>query len=249
MKNTSKPSEAGGPTPPPGLTEPLAESGRLPGFMYRREDQCFVLTPDRHTKAELLGTVMVWGLAAGFLGKAAYIGAGMIGAGMIGAGMIGASWQGGHGSAVFGAALVLLGFVPGATILWITVADLCFGRRPSVLDRGRGEFRIGARVVCGLGDIALLCLHRGHNPDAPKNLRNARYFGSFVLRDGRQVPFGRSVGEYTSGKEPEAEMGDGIAGAKIEVVMQAVAAFLGVEYALTGGPDEGLRPRKGEGGM
>ena len=123
------------------------------------------------------------------------------------------------------------------------------GLREEKVPPGRAGAARGAAVMGSLGDIARLHVRRGHNPDAPKNLRNARYFGSFVLRDGRQVPFGRSVGEYTSGKEPEAELGDGIAGAKIEAVMQAVAAFLGVEYALTGGPDEGLQPRKGEGGM
>ena len=55
-----------------------------------------------------------------------------------------------------------------------------------------------------------------------------------MLRNGRQVPLGLPFRESTSRKLQEAALGDGVAGAQIEAVMEAAAAFLGVEYALTG---------------
>ena len=252
MKKTSNPSESGGPTPPPGPTpgrvEALAASGSLPrfwshpGFMYRQEGQCFVLTPDR--RRQILMTVIVAIPIEAALGVFAYWGALLLQS----------SWLAWHGTsmpgmsltprtdtpglivgAVIGAVLFLLFGVLPAGIVWSNITDLLSRNRPSVLDRGRGEFRVGARVVCGLGDIARLQLYRGHNPEAPENLADARYVASFVLQDGRR--FGLCSYEYKS-----TELGNGVAGAQIEAVMAAVAAFLGVEYALMRWPDDRLRP-------
>lgn len=266
------PAGSGSPTPPPGLTEPLAESGSLPGltprsgvvqlgsgFTYRREGQCFILTPVRPPASKVLMAVMVMSLFVGIFGMVAYFGATMIQDSWLawhGVDVPGVTINGRHPSqagtpalimgAVFGAGLFLFGFVPVAAVAWATGEYFCFGTRPSVLDRGRGEFRVGARVVCGLGDIARLHLRRGHNPDAPELLPDARYYGSFVLRDGRQVPLGLSARTSPFRKLQETELGDGVAGAQIEAVVQAAAAFLGVEYALMGGPDARLRRGEGE---
>jgi hypothetical protein len=261
------PAPSGGSTSPPGLTKPLAESGSLPGltprsgvvhlasgFTYRQEGQCFVLTPVRPPVSQVLMAVMVVTLVAGMFGVVAYLGATVIQGSWLawhGIDVSGVTINGGRPSqagipalisgAVFGAGLFLFGFVPAAAAVWVTGEALCFGTRPSVLDRGRGEFRVGPRVVCRLGDIARLHLRRGHNPDAPENLPDARYYASFVLRNGRQVPLGLSARTSSFRKLQETEMGDGVAGAQIEAVMQAAAAFLGVEYALTGGPDVRLK--------
>ena len=256
IEKTYRVSASGGVPPPlPGLTKPLvtaplADFGSLPRFTYRREGQCFVLTPARHTAPHVLEAVILISLVLVTFGMLA----------VAGAFAIYSSWQAWHGingpgvtingslpsqagtpaivgAAVMGAGLFLFGFIPTASIVWATGKDLCFGTRPCVLDRGRGEFRVGPRVVCGLGDIARLHLRWA----CPAYLPGGRYYGSVVLRNGRQVPLGPRVRESTSRVLQEAELGDGSAGAQIEAVMEAAAAFLGVEYVLTGGPDARLR--------
>ena len=236
------------------MTAPLADSGSLPRFTYRREGQCFVLTPARHTVSHVREALIGISLVLVTFGMVAFAGAFAILSSWLawhGIDATGVTINGSRpsqagtpaivGSAVIGTGLFLFGFVPAAPFIWATGEDLCFGTRPCVLDRGRGEFRVGPRVVCGLGDIACLHLRRGHNPAYPESLPGARYYGSVVLRNGRQVPLGPRVRESTSRVLQEAELGDGFAGAQIEAVMEAAAAFLGVEYVLTRGPDDRLR--------
>lgn len=122
-------------------------------------------------------------------------------------------------------------------LFWNVVETLCYGFRSSVLDRGRVQFQVGARVICDLRAIARLHLRRGYHPDGPSE---ARYFVSFVLRDGRQVPLGLSFHVFGFHKPRETLIGGQTDDRKIEAVMQKAATFIGVEYILTEEPDASL---------
>ncbi len=197
-------------------------SGSIPGFTYRREGERFIFQP---TKSSLLALVLK--LVIMVAGFGVFAGMGV--------------WVLDVGDKAAGVGLLLFAGIPIAAALGAIGQALCYGLRPSILDRGQGQFQVGGRVICDLSAIARLHLRRGFNPDDPAD---ARYFTSFVLHDGRRVPLGlSSFIEFPNHRE--TLIGRVSKGEKIEAVMKGAAAFIGVEYTFTQERDPSLQAGDG----